>query len=98
MASCAHKRGIAIIHDLRGDATSYACCEECRWGTARAGTNSIGLMIRIGTIQGSLARRRFVDADAAQRIIEPWPDEYEPLLDLIAVSADRDLATPAVAR
>ena len=55
-------------------------------------------MIRIGTIQGSLARRGFVDAVAAQRIIEPWPDEYGPLLDLIATSADPDLALMGVDR
>ena len=55
-------------------------------------------MIRMGTIQGSLARRGFVDAVAAQRIIEPWPDEYQPLLDLIATSADPDLALVGVDR
>jgi [glutamine synthetase] adenylyltransferase / [glutamine synthetase]-adenylyl-L-tyrosine phosphorylase len=55
-------------------------------------------MIRIETIQGSLARRGFVDAVTAQRIIESWPDEYEPLLDLIATSADPDLALMGVDR
>ena len=55
-------------------------------------TNSIGLMIRIETIRGSLARRGFVDAVAAERVIEHWADEHEPLLDLLAKSADPDLA------
>src|SRR5829696_3894451 len=55
-------------------------------------------MIRIETMQGSLARRGFVDPVAAQRIIEPWPDEYEPLLDVIATSADPDLALMGVDR
>ena len=55
-------------------------------------------MIRIETIQGSLARRGFVDAVAAQRVIEHWADEYEPLLDLIATSADPDLALVGVDR
>src|SRR5687768_4321615 len=55
-------------------------------------------MIRIETMQGSLARRGFVNPVAAQRIIEPWPDEYEPLLDVIATSADPDLALLGVDR
>ena len=55
-------------------------------------------MIRIETMQGSLARRGFVDPVAAQQIIEPWPDEYEPLLDVIATSADPDLALMGVDR
>ena len=49
-------------------------------------------MIRIETIRGSLARRGFVDAVAAERVIENWADEHEPLLDLLAKSADPDLA------
>ena len=49
-------------------------------------------MIRIETMQGTLARRGFVDAVAAERVIDHWADEYEPLLDLLAKSADPDLA------
>jgi glutamate-ammonia-ligase adenylyltransferase len=49
-------------------------------------------MIRIETIRGSLARRGFIDAVAAERVIENWADEHEPLLDLLAKSADPDLA------
>ena len=49
-------------------------------------------------MQGTLARRGFVDAVAAERIIGPWADEYEPLLDLFAKSADPDLALTGVDR
>ena len=49
-------------------------------------------------MRGTLARRGFVDAVAAERIIDPWPDEYEPLLDLLAKSADPDLALAGLDR
>ena len=49
-------------------------------------------MIRIETTQGTLARRGFVDAEAAARVIEHWDDEHEPLLDVLAQSADPDQA------
>ena len=55
-------------------------------------------MIRIETVRGTLARRGFVDAVAAERIIDPWADEYEPLLDLLAKSADPDLALAGLDR
>jgi glutamate-ammonia-ligase adenylyltransferase len=55
-------------------------------------------MIRIETMQGTLARRGFVDAVAAERIIDPWADEYEQLLDLLAKSADPDLALAGLDR
>jgi [glutamine synthetase] adenylyltransferase / [glutamine synthetase]-adenylyl-L-tyrosine phosphorylase len=55
-------------------------------------------MIRIETMQGTLARRGFVDAVAAERIIDPWADEYEPLLDLLDKSADPDLALAGLDR
>ena len=49
-------------------------------------------------MRGTLARRGFVDAVAAERIIDPWADEYEPLLDLLAKSADPDLALAGLDR
>ena len=49
-------------------------------------------------MQGTLARRGFVDAVAAERIIGFWADEYEPLLDLLAKSADPDLALASLDR
>ena len=55
--------------------------------------NSIELMIRIETLQGTLARRGFVDAVAAERVIDHWADEHAPLLDLLA-RGDRDLGRP----
>jgi [glutamine synthetase] adenylyltransferase / [glutamine synthetase]-adenylyl-L-tyrosine phosphorylase len=55
-------------------------------------------MIRIETLQGTLARRGFVDAVTAERIIDHWADEYEPLLDLLAKSADPDLALAGLDR
>ena len=55
-------------------------------------------MIRIETMQGTLARRGFLDAVAAERIIGLWADEYEPLLDLVAKSADPDLALASLDR
>ena len=54
--------------------------------------SSIELMIRIETTQGTLARRGFVDAEAAERVIDHWGDECEPLLDLLAQCADPDRA------
>ena len=55
-------------------------------------------MIRIETLQGTLARRGFVDAVAAERIIDHWADEHEPLLDQLARSADPDLALAGLDR
>ena len=55
-------------------------------------------MIRIETMQGTLARRGFVDAVAAERIIDHWADEHEPLLDQLARSADPDLALAGLDR
>ena len=55
-------------------------------------------MIRIETMQGTLARRGFVNAVTAERIIDDWADEYEPLLDLVAKSADPDLALAGLDR
>src|SRR4029450_12279306 len=60
--------------------------------------NSIEIMIRIETMQGTLARRGFVDAVTAERIIDHWADEHEPLLDLLAKSADPDLALAGLDR
>ena len=42
--------------------------------------NSIELMIRIETMQGTLARRGFVDAVAAGRVIDHWADEMSHCL------------------
>src|SRR5262245_44817200 len=55
-------------------------------------------MIRIETTQGTLARRGFVDAKVAERVIDRWADEYEPLLDVLAQSADPDHALMALDR
>jgi [glutamine synthetase] adenylyltransferase / [glutamine synthetase]-adenylyl-L-tyrosine phosphorylase len=55
-------------------------------------------MIRIETTQGTLARRGFVDAEAAVRVIDHWDDEHEPLLDLLAQSADPDQALAGLDR
>ena len=49
-------------------------------------------MVRIQTPQGTLARRGFADALAAQRVVSQWDAEHEPLLDLILRAADPDLA------
>ena len=49
-------------------------------------------------MQGTLARRGFVDAVAAGRVIDHWADEYEPLLDVLAKSADPDLALAGLDR
>jgi len=55
-------------------------------------------MIRIETLQGTLARRGFVDARAAERVIDHWDDEHEPLLDVLAQSADPDHALASLDR
>ena len=55
-------------------------------------------MIRIQTTQGTLARRGFVDAKVAERVIDRWDDAYEPLLDVLAQSADPDHALLALDR
>ena len=55
-------------------------------------------MIRIETTQGTLARRGFVDAEAAERVIDRWDDEYEPLLDVLAQCADPDHALTSLDR
>jgi [glutamine synthetase] adenylyltransferase / [glutamine synthetase]-adenylyl-L-tyrosine phosphorylase len=55
-------------------------------------------VIRIATAQGTLARRGFVDAAAAERIITDWDAELEVLLDLVAHSADPDLALAGLSR
>ena len=55
-------------------------------------------MIRIETTQGTLARRGFVDAKVAERVIDGWDDAYEPLLDVLAQSADPDHALMALDR
>ena len=57
-----------------------------------------GTMIRIETTQGTLARRGFVDAKVAERVIDRWDDAYEPLLDVLAQSADPDHALMALDR
>ncbi|MDF2748123.1 MAG: bifunctional [glutamine synthetase] adenylyltransferase/[glutamine synthetase]-adenylyl-L-tyrosine, partial [Propionibacteriaceae bacterium] len=55
-------------------------------------------MIRIATPQGTLARRGFVDASAAERIITDWDAELEVLLDHAAHAADPDLALAGLSR
>jgi len=55
-------------------------------------------MIRIETTRGTLARRGFVDAEAAARVIDHWEDEHELLLDVLAQSADPDHALMALDR
>lgn len=55
-------------------------------------------MIRIETTQGTLARRGFVDAEAAARVIDHWDDEHEPLLDVLAQCADPDHALASLDR
>ncbi|QGN35546.1 bifunctional [glutamine synthetase] adenylyltransferase/[glutamine synthetase]-adenylyl-L-tyrosine phosphorylase [Microlunatus sp. Gsoil 973] len=42
--------------------------------------------------QGTLARRGFTDSATAHRRLADWDHSYEPLLDLIAASADPDQA------
>jgi len=53
---------------------------------------------RIQTTQGSLARRGFGDALAAERIVGSWALEQESLLDLITLAADPDLALAGIDR
>ena len=55
-------------------------------------------MIRIETTRGTLARRGFIDAEAAARVIDHWEDEHELLLDVLAQSADPDHALMALDR
>src|SRR6187200_422784 len=55
-------------------------------------------MIRIETTQGTLARRGFVDAEAAARVIDHWDEELEPLLDVLAQCADPDHALASLDR
>ena len=58
-------------------------------------------MVRISTTQGSLARRGFADARAAEAILQRWElDDDEPklLVDLIAQAADPDLALSGLDR
>ena len=55
-------------------------------------------MIRIETTQGTLARRGFVDAEAAERVIDHWDDAHEPLLDVLAQCADPDHALASLDR
>ena len=58
-------------------------------------------MVRIATTRGSLARRGFVDARAAESILERWElgdDEPEWLVDLTAQAADPDLALSGLDR
>ena len=58
-------------------------------------------MVRIQTTWGSLARRGFVDATAAEAILQRWDldgDEPEWLVDLLAGSADPDLALSGLDR
>ena len=58
-------------------------------------------MVRIATTQGSLARRGFADAQAAESILQRWElgdDEPERLVDLVAQAADPDLALSGLDR
>ena len=58
-------------------------------------------MVRIATTRGSLARRGFADARAAESILQRWDlgdDEPERLVDLIAQAADPDLALSGLDR
>ena len=58
-------------------------------------------MVRISTTQGSLARRGFADARAAEAILQRWElddDGSELLVDLIAQAADPDLALSGLDR
>ncbi len=55
-------------------------------------------MLRIQTTQGTLARRGFADALAAERIVARWGAEQEPVLELITRSADPDLALAGIDR
>ncbi len=58
-------------------------------------------MVRIQTTQGALARRGFVDARTAERLLDRWQlDGLDPadLVELIAQSADPDLALAGLDR
>ena len=67
-------------------------------GPCRERSVASSTMIRIETTQGTLARRGFVDAEAAERVIDHWDDEYEPLLDVLAQCADPDHALTSLDR
>ncbi len=49
-------------------------------------------MSRLETVQGTLARRGFADAHAAQRAVLGWPRDYDRVLDVVSRSADPDAA------
>lgn len=55
-------------------------------------------MTRIETARGVLARRGFVDAGTAARILSSWEDDRTYLLDLISAAADPDLALTSLDR
>ncbi|MFP5282194.1 MAG: bifunctional glutamine-synthetase adenylyltransferase/deadenyltransferase, partial [Actinomycetes bacterium] len=55
-------------------------------------------MDRIATTQGLLARRGFADAEVAARVVAGWAADSEAVLDLVAETADPDLALTAVDR
>jgi glutamate-ammonia-ligase adenylyltransferase len=55
-------------------------------------------VVRIETTQGTLARRGFADASAAERIVAEWEAEREPVLELLTRSADPDLALAGLDR
>ncbi len=55
-------------------------------------------MIRIATAQGTLVRRGFVDAAAAERIITDWDAELEVLVNLAGQAADPDVALAGLSR
>src|SRR5215213_7593218 len=55
-------------------------------------------VIRIATAQGTLARRGFVDAVAAERIITDWDAELEVLVSLAGQAADPDVALAGLSR
>jgi [glutamine synthetase] adenylyltransferase / [glutamine synthetase]-adenylyl-L-tyrosine phosphorylase len=58
-------------------------------------------VVRIATTQGNLARRGFVDARAAESILERWQlggDNPQRLVDLITEAADPDLALSGLDR
>ena len=55
-------------------------------------------MTRIQTTQGALARRGFVDAQAALATVSRWDGDVEPVLDLLAQAADPDLALTGLDR
>ncbi len=61
-------------------------------------TTSITVVSRLETTQGALARRGFVDPAAAKRLLESWQSGQQPLLDLIADTADADLALAGLDR